>query len=229
MPLPTPSNPPIPPGHPPHPDIPSPWSTRRRGLCLVLAGPSGAGKSSLARALLRQDPTLTLSVSATTRAPRPGERDGIDYHFLSEARFAHLDAAGELLESAGVHGRRYGTPRAPVLAALAAGTDVLFDIDWQGHRSLRAALPGDIVSIFLLPPDLTTLRTRLLSRGTDAPDDAERRLAIATAEIAHWREFDHLVINRVFEDCLATVTAILAAARCATARLENSEACASTT
>lgn len=126
---------------------------RRRGLCLVLAAPSGGGKSSIARALLEAEaPALSLSISATTRPARPGEEEGVHYFFRSPEQFEAMVQAGELLEHATVHGRRYGTPRAPVEAALAEGRDVLFDIDWQGHRQLRACLPGDVVGVFLLPP-----------------------------------------------------------------------------
>jgi guanylate kinase len=189
----------------------------RRGLCLVVAAPSGAGKSTITRALLRDDPALILSISATTRAARAGEIEGVHYLFRSEAEFAAMVAAGELIECAGVFGRNYGTPRAPVLAALAAGRDGAFDIDWQGHRQLRAALPGDTVGVFIMPPSIAMLRTRLEQRG-DAPRLVEQRMDGALAEMSHWREFDYLVVNAAVEDAVATVQAILTAARCATGR-----------
>jgi guanylate kinase len=153
-------------------------SLQRRGLCLVISAPSGAGKSTLARALLESEAELTLSVSVTTRQPRPGERDGIDYHFVDDAEFARLAHDGSLLEWAHVFGRGYGTRRAPVEAALAAGRDVLFDIDWQGWRQVKAALPEDAVGVFVLPPSIAALRARLVGRaGDDAAEIMRRRLA----------------------------------------------------
>jgi guanylate kinase len=192
----------------------------RRGVCLVLAAPSGTGKSSVARALRARDPGLAVSVSATTRAPRPGERDGIDYHFRSPAAFQAMVAAGEMLEWAQVLGRdSYGTPRAPVEAALAAGRDMIFDIDWQGFLHLRAALPGDVVGVYLLPPSLAALRARLEARGGDAAAEIVRRMARAQAELAHCPEFDHVVVNDDFAATVDAVAAVLAAARVATVRL----------
>lgn len=190
----------------------------RRGLCLVLAAPSGAGKTALSRALLDTEPNLSLSVSVTTRAPRPGEVEGQHYYFRDEAAFGRMAADGELLEWAEVFGRGYGTPRAPVEAALAAGRDMLFDIDWQGHRLLRAALPGDVVGVFILPPSRAELERRLSGRGTDDAAEIARRMALADAEISHWREFDYAVVNRDFEMAVADLRAILTAARLATAR-----------
>ena len=192
----------------------------RRGLCLVLSAPSGAGKTAISRALLDGDPGLGLSVSATTRAPRPGEVDGVHYHFRTEAEFRAMEAAGGLLEWARVLGgtHAYGTPRAPVEAALAAGRDLVFDIDWQGHRALRAKLPGDVVGVFVLPPSLGALRERLGARGGDSAAEIERRMAQARAEIAHWDEFDHVVVNDGLDDAIDDVRAILRAARLARAR-----------
>ncbi len=190
----------------------------RRGLCLVLAAPSGAGKSSVSRALLAADPALTLSVSVTTRAPRPDEQDGVHYYFRSRAEFDAMAAQGELLEWANVFGRGYGTPRAPVVAALAAGRDVLFDIDWQGHRALRAALPGDVVGVFLLPPSLAHLEERLRARGGDTPEEIARRMAAARDEIGHWDEFDHLIVNDDFDTTVDAVRAVLIAGRTARPR-----------
>ena len=184
----------------------------RRGLCLVIAAPSGAGKSSVTRALLAAETRLSLSVSATTRAPRVGEREGVHYFFRSQAQFDAMVERGELLEWASVFGRAYGTPRAPVEAALAAGRDVLFDIDWQGHRQVRAALPADTVGLFLLPPSRAELDARLRRRGDDAVE-ITRRMDAARTEMSHAGEFDYVVVNRVFEDAVAEVRAVLHAAR----------------
>lgn len=189
----------------------------RRGVCLVVAAASGTGKSSVLRQVLMSEPALGLSVSATTRAPRPGERDGVDYRFTDQTGFAAMVAAGGMLEWAHVFGQSYGTPREPVERMLGSGLDVSFDIDWQGHRQLRAAMPTDLVSVFLLPPSYQALRSRLGLRG-DASDEIVRRLAVACDEMAHWGEFDHVVINDVLEDTVAAVRAILAAARCSRAR-----------
>jgi guanylate kinase len=191
----------------------------RRGLCLVLAAPSGAGKSSLTRALLAAEPDLSLSVSVTTRAPRPGEQDGVHYHFRDQATFDAMVARGDFVEHAAVLGRHsYGTPRAQVEAALEAGRDVAFDIDWQGHRQLRAVLPGDVSGVFILPPSLAALEERLRGRGSETEAEITRRMGRARDEISHWAEFDHVVVNEVFDDALAELRAILQAARCATAR-----------
>jgi guanylate kinase len=189
----------------------------RRGFCLVIAAPSGAGKTSLTRALLAGEPGLHLSVSVTTRAPRPGEVDGTHYHFIDQARFEAMVENGELLEHAGVFGRSYGSPRAPVEQALAAGRDVLFDIDWQGHRQLRAALPGDVVGLFILPPSHGELARRLTWRG-DPADVVEARMALARAEMSHASEFDHILVNDEFDRALARMRAVLHAAQIATAR-----------
>ena len=190
----------------------------RRGVCLVLSAPSGAGKSTITHRLLQSEPGLTVSVSATTRAPRPGERDGEHYFFRSAEAFAAMVAAGELLEWAEVFGRRYGTPRAPVEQALAAGRDVVFDIDWQGHRQLQAALPGDVVSVFVLPPSLAVLHQRLQARAGDDAAEIARRMQAARDEIAHWPEFGHLVVNDRLEHAVEQLRSVLHAARCATAR-----------
>ena len=186
----------------------------RRGLCLVLAAPSGAGKSAIAAALVASEPQLRLSVSVTTRAPRAGETDGVHYHFQTQDAFDRLVESNGLLEWARVLGRHcYGTPRAPVEAALAAGLDMVFDIDWQGHRQLRAALPADVVSVFILPPDMATLEARLRARAGD--DDAEiaRRMRLAHDEISHWAEFDHVVVNDDLPRAIEAVRAVLHAAR----------------
>lgn len=185
----------------------------RRGLCLVLAAAPGGGKTSVSRALLATEADLSLSVSATTRAPRPGEQDGVHYHFHTAEGFAVLVESGGLLEHASFLGRFYGTPRAPVERALAAGHDVLFDIEWQGHRQLRAALPGDVVGVFLLPPSLAELERRLRRRGQDDEAEIARRLDAARSEIAHWDEFDHVLVNQDFAETVAAVRAVLHAAR----------------
>jgi guanylate kinase len=182
----------------------------------VLAAPSGAGKTSLSRALL-DDPALTLSISATTRAPRAGEVEGQHYFFMSQPAFDARVAEGAFfLEHAYVFGRSYGTPRAPVEAALAAGQDVLFDIDWQGFQQLRAALPGDVVGAYIRVP-LPDLAARLAARG-DAPAEIAKRMAQAEAELSHAGKFDFQVENADFDTALADLRAILRASRLATAR-----------
>lgn len=190
----------------------------RRGLCLVLVAPSGAGKTSVSRGLLRQEAELSLSISATTRAARPGEAHGVHYFFHTHEAFEAMAEAGHFLEHATVYGRRYGTPRAAVLEALETGRDVLFDVDWQGHRLLRAALPEDVVGVFLLPPSIGELERRLRARGQDSEDEILRRMGKARDDASHWREFDHVLINERFEATVATVSAILHAARTARSR-----------
>ena len=184
----------------------------RRGICLVLAAASGTGKTSLSRKMIAADSNLALSISMTTRAPRDGEIDGVHYLFRTQAQFDALAAEGGFLEHAHVFGRSYGTPRAPVEAALSAGRDVLFDIDWQGHRLLRAALPADVVGVFILPPSIEVLADRLRKRG-DQEDAIAKRMAAAEAEISHAGEFDRVVVNDDFDATLAELTAILRAAR----------------
>jgi guanylate kinase len=191
----------------------------RRGLCLVIAAPSGAGKSSLSRALLVADPSLILSISVTTRPPRPGEEEGKHYFFRDQAEFDAMLARGELLEWAHVFGSSYGTPRRPVEEALAAGRDMVFDIDWQGHRQLRAALPDDVVGLFLLPPSLAALEQRLRGRASDEADEIARRMAQAREEMSHAGEFEHVLVNRDFAATVAAAQAILCAARLQTSRL----------
>jgi guanylate kinase len=193
---------------------------QRRGLCLVVAAPSGTGKSSLTRALLAEEPELGLSVSVTTRPPRPGEIEGKHYYFRSAAEFEQLRAAGGLLEWAHVFGREtlYGTPRAPVEAALARGQDMIFTIDWQGFRQMRAAMSDDVVGVFLLPPSLAALEERLRLRGQDAAAEIARRMASTQSEMEHYAEFDYAVVNERFEDALRDLRVILRAARLATFR-----------
>jgi guanylate kinase len=191
----------------------------RRGLCLVIAAPSGGGKGAITQALLAGEDELSLSVSVTTRPPRGDERDGVHYHFIDQPHFDAMVEAGALLEYARVFGRNcYGTPRAPVQEALAAGRDVIFDIDWQGYRQLRDALPGDVVGVFLLPPSMAELERRLRGRGTDTPAEIAERMATAHNEISHWTEFDHVVLNDDFAATLAAIRAILLAARLRTDR-----------
>ncbi len=191
---------------------------QRRGVCLVVSAPSGAGKGAITGALLANEPALSFSVSATTRAPRPGEQEGVHYLFRSPDAFAAMVEAGEMLEWAEVFGRRYGTPRGPVEQALAAGRDVVFDVDWQGHRQLRAALPADVVGVFVLPPSLDALDSRLRGRAGDDPAEIARRMRTARSEIAHWLEFDHAVVNERLADAVEAVRSVLHAARSATRR-----------
>jgi guanylate kinase len=195
----------------------------RRGVCLVLSAPSGAGKTAIAEALLATEPALERSISVTTRGRRPTEIDGVHYHFLSEDRFQAALRDDALLEWArvlqGTHA--YGTPRAPVEKALAEGRDVVFDIDWQGHRQLREKLPADVVSVFVLPPDLMALRSRLVGRAGDHGEEIERRMRVARDEIRHWVEFDHVVVNDDLATATEAVRAVLHGARVVTGRLSG--------
>jgi guanylate kinase len=190
---------------------------KRRGLMLVLSSPSGAGKTSIARQLLQLEPELSLSISVTTRAKRPSEIDGRDYHFIDRAAYDALIAAGELLEHAEVYGNGYGTPRRAVEDALAAGRDVLFDIDWQGTQQLREAR-SDMVSVFILPPSLPELERRLSRRAEDSLTEVRRRLAHVAADVTHFAEYDYVLINSDFEESVARVRQILAAERLRTPR-----------
>jgi guanylate kinase len=185
----------------------------RRGLLLVLSSPSGAGKTTLSRRLLAADHDLRMSVSVTTRAPRRGEVDGRDYRFIDAAEFERMKSAGERIEWAHVHGNLYATPKAPVVAALEAGEDVLFDIDWQGARQLKACMAADVVGVFILPPDGKTLERRLKTRAQDSDDVVKGRLAAAATEIEHWSEYDYVLVNADLDASLAGLTAIIAAER----------------
>jgi guanylate kinase len=185
---------------------------------MVLSSPSGAGKTTLAGRLIALDASLSMSVSVTTRAPRPGEVDGQDYIFIDASEFERRRQAGDLIEWAEVHGNFYATPRAPVLAALAGGEDMLFDIDWQGAEQLRAQLPADVVGVFILPPDGATLERRLRMRAQDSQTVVARRLAAAATEITHWRDYDYVIVNADLEASLAGLRAILAAERLKRAR-----------
>jgi guanylate kinase len=191
--------------------MPSP--TTRRGLLFILSSPSGAGKTSLSRALMAADPAIIMSVSATTRPPRPGEVDGRDDLFVSPERFEAMAEDGAFLEWATVFDHRYGTPRAPVEAALAEGRDILFDIDWQGAQQIKARAREDVASVFILPPSIAELERRLRSRAGDPEAVIRRRMARAGGEISHWAEYDYVLVNQDFEACLAQVSAILAAER----------------
>ncbi len=192
----------------------------RRGVCLVLSAPSGAGKTAIADALLAIEPVLRRSISVTTRPPRPGEADGVDYYFRDQAEFERMVSAGELLEWARALGRHcYGTPRAPVEQALRDGTDTVFAIDWQGHRQMRTALPNDVVSVFILPPTLSELEQRLRQRSGDNVTEIARRMRLAHDEVSHWHEFDHIVVNDKLDEAVAIVRSVLHAARAATIRM----------
>ena len=186
---------------------------RRRGLLIVLSSPSGAGKSTISRLLLEADPQITMSISATTRPKRPGEQDDVDYHFVDDTRFDAMIAAGEFVEWAPVFGYRYGTPVAPIKAAMKQGRDVLFDIDWQGTQQLHSAMGEDLVRIFLLPPSMDELERRLHARGTDSGAVIAERMARAAGEISHWAEYDYVLVNDDTDECLAEVRAIIDAER----------------
>ena len=185
----------------------------RRGLLIVLSSPSGAGKSTISRMLLDADPDVRMSISATTRPKRPGEAEDVDYHFVDDAEFDRLVAAGEFVEWAPVFGYRYGTPKAPVKQALRDGRDILFDIDWQGTQQLHSAMGEDLVRIFILPPSMPELERRLRSRGTDPETVIADRMQRAAGEISHWAEYDYVLVNDDMDACLANVRTIVAAER----------------
>jgi guanylate kinase len=186
---------------------------RRRGFLLVLSSPSGAGKTTITRRLLERDPTLSLSVSVTTRAPRPGEVDGTDYRFIDQAAFDRMVAQGELLEHATVFGNSYGTPRAPIVAAIEAGDDILTDIDWQGTQQLSASLREDIVTIFVLPPSASALEARLHGRGQDSAAVVAERMAKSSEEMSHWPEYDYVIVNADLDQSVAEAQSIVTAER----------------
>ncbi len=181
----------------------------RRGLMLALSSPSGAGKSTLSRRLLHSDANLTMSVSATTRRPRPGEIEGKDYYFLSTEDFGIMRNKDEFLESAKVFDNYYGTPRAPVEAALKAGRDVLFDIDWQGTQQLTESAKGDLVKVFILPPSAHELERRLHTRAQDSAEVVAKRMAKASDEISHYSEYDYVIINDDIDKAFSELQAIL--------------------
>ena len=189
-------------------------SSKRRGILIILSSPSGAGKSTLSRRLLEADPEVRFSVSATTRPPRPGEREGDDYYFKSRREFLAMAEAGEMLEHAEVFGNLYGTPRAPVEAATARGEDVLFDVDWQGGQQIRNSTLSDaVVSIFILPPSIAELESRLRARGQDAPEVVAARMEKSRDEISHWAEYDYVLVNANLKECEEELRAIIAAER----------------
>jgi guanylate kinase len=186
----------------------------RRGLLLILSSPSGAGKTTLARRLLAWDASIRFSVSATTRAPREGEVDGREYHFVSQPEFDRMVGAGEMLEHAGVFGSHYGSPRAPVEKALKEGSDTLFDIDWQGGQQIRnSGLGRDVVSVFVLPPSIAELERRLRGRGQDSEAVIARRMARSRDEISHWAEYDYVLINSDLDEAFTRLLTILQAER----------------
>ncbi|WP_085127132.1 guanylate kinase [Tistlia consotensis] len=179
----------------------------------VLSSPSGAGKTTISRKLLEDDDNLQLSISATTRPKRPGERDGIDYHFVDHAAFERMAQGGELLEHAVVFGNRYGTPRGPVEKALAAGRDVLFDIDWQGTQQVYSKMPDDVVRVFILPPSIEELERRLHTRAQDSDEVVAQRMAKAADEMSHYDAYDYIIVNEQVERAVVEAKAILTAER----------------
>lgn len=186
----------------------------RRGLLIVLSSPSGAGKSTLARRLMDWDPTMSFSVSATTRTPRPGEQDGKDYFFLTKAAFGDFVERGEMLEYAEVFGNLYGSPLEPVTRALEAGRDVLFDVDWQGAQQIRTSVLGrDMLSIFILPPSILELERRLRFRGQDSEETIKKRMLKSKDEISHWAEYDYVLVNQDLKETEEKLHRIISATR----------------
>lgn len=184
------------------------FSPDRRGILIIISSPSGAGKTTLSRRLVAEFPTLSFSVSFTTRTPRKNEVNGVDYRFVDHAEFDRMIAAGELAEWAEVHGNRYGTSRAAVECALAESRDMVFDIDWQGGKALAAQWPDDVLKIFILPPSLEVLEERLRRRATDAAQVIEGRLRRAVEEMTHYHEYEHIVVNDDLEEAYRTLCAI---------------------
>jgi len=197
----------------------SPGLIRRRGFFLVLSSPSGAGKTTITRRLVAGDPSLSLSVSVTTRPPRQGETEGVDYYFIDRTRFEEMSARGELLEHAMVFGNCYGTPRAPVEEALSAGRDVVGDVDWQGTQQLANNVPRDLVSVFILPPSVAALADRLSTRAQDSAAVVAARMAKSTEEMSHWPEYDYVIVNREVKESVAQARAIVTAERLRRTRL----------
>jgi len=193
-------------------------TSARRGLLIVLSSPSGAGKSTLTRRLLAEDDNMSMSVSATTRAPRDGEVDGEHYFFISKDKFAAMIDTNEFLEHAKVFDNYYGTPSEPVEEALASGQDVLFDIDWQGAQQLTQAAADDLVRVFILPPDMHELERRLRSRAQDSDDVISKRMAKSEAEISHWAEYDYVIVNSDLEAAMEELRVIIKAERMARRR-----------
>ena len=195
----------------------------RRGIMLVLSSPSGAGKTTLTRNLLEQEENVALSVSVTTRARRPSEIDGVHYHFKTKQQFEGMRDSGQLLEWAEVHGNYYGTPREPVEKALAAGRDVLFDIDWQGTQQLYEKMPKDVVSVFVLPPSADELKMRLERRAEDSVAIISERLRNAAEEFRHWNEYDYILVNRDLDKSFTRLRSILTAERLKRVKMPNLE------
>ena len=192
---------------------PASQAIHRRGFLLVLSSPSGAGKTTITRRLIERDPSLSLSVSVTTRPPRPGERDGTDYRFIDQARFDAMVAQGELLEHAKVFDHCYGTPRQPIEAALAAGRDIVTDIDWQGTQQLTESFRHDLVTVFVLPPSMAALEARLKMRAQDSAEVIAGRMAKSAEEMSHWSEYDYVIVNREIDESVAEAQAIVIAER----------------
>ena len=191
----------------------APPTIHRRGFLLVLSSPSGAGKTTITRRLIERDPSLSLSVSVTTRPPRPGERDGTDYRFIDQARFDAMVAQGELLEHAKVFDHCYGTPRQPIEAALAAGRDIVTDIDWQGTQQLTESFRHDLVTVFVLPPSMEALEARLKTRAQDSAEVVAGRMAKSAEEMSHWSEYEYVIVNRAIDESVLLVQAIVTAER----------------
>ena len=191
---------------------------KRLGLMVVLSSPSGAGKSTISRALIERDSNLTMSVSATTRQPRPGEIEGQDYYFVQKKDFDAMVASGQMLEHAKVFDNFYGTPRDPVETSLSQGRDVIFDVDWQGTQQLSENVAKDLVSIFILPPSMEELERRLYNRAQDSEEVVRKRMAEAVSEMSHYPEYDYIVVNLDVEESIAKVEAILTAERQKTER-----------
>ena len=185
----------------------------RRGLLLILSSPSGAGKSTLSRRLMAWDTDLSFSVSATTRSPRTGEVDGREYYFKTRAEFQAMVKDGQMLEHAEVFGNFYGSPRGPVEDAMTQGRDTLFDIDWQGGQQIKQAMRGDVVSIFILPPSIAELESRLRGRAQDSEQVIAQRMAKSQAEISHWMEYDYVIVNRDLDTAFGELVTILQAER----------------
>ncbi len=191
----------------------------RRGILLVLSSPSGAGKTTITRELVARDPLLEISVSVTTRPQRKGEIDGKHYHFITRERFAEMVRRGELLEHASVFGHFYGTPRAPVEAALSAGRDIITDIDWQGTQQLKQTVRADLVAVFVLPPSMAALEERLKTRAQDSDEVVRARMAKSADEMSHWPEYDYVFVNRDIAESVRQVQSILTAERVRRERL----------
>lgn len=191
---------------------------KRRGIMIILSSPSGAGKSSTSRMIMKADGAISLSVSATTRKMRPGEEEGVHYYFVDHDKFETMVKEDAFFEHANVFGNMYGTPKQPVFDALQDGKDVLFDIEWQGAQQMRQEAEADIVSIFLLPPAIDDLRTRLMARNQDDEETVAKRMQSAEGEISHWFEYDYVLINRDLDETVRAVQSIIAAERLKRAR-----------